>query len=680
MISPNTILQGRYRIIRELGSGGMGTVYEAIDQHVNCIVALKETTTDSYTYEAFEREAALLANLHHQSLPNVMDFFSEEGSNFLVMEFVPGHDLARLLTLRRTPFPQEQVVRWAYAILDVLDYLHSQSPPVLHRDIKPSNLKVTERDEIFLLDFGLAKGSIGQMPTLVTSRSIRGYTPAYSSLEQILGHRTNARSDLYSLGATLYHLLAGVPPVGAPTRFHAIEDEKPDPLQSIKSLNQKTSTNVVRVILASMATSPKDRPVSAIAMKYALRKAVEDDGEAEAVDHFVKIEEIKPLDPRESLVAVVRKNSEDSLRTGARAVLAANVNKSELALKTAATLALRVPHSQQPQTSSYALRKRNRLGIALLIVIGSIIAVASWLIHQTKGKRPVITSSPLASNTSPDNSPGILRSFEFLTMTLNHDGTVKSRELKTAKEYSVDLGSGIEMVMVAIPPGEFTMGSPEDEEGRSSSEGPQHQVQISYWFFMGKFEVTQAQWRALMGTNPSEFSGCDQCPVENVSWPEAQEFCRELSKRTGRLYRLPSEAEWEYAARATTSTPFAFGETITPEIVNYNGTQPYGSAPIGPNRAKPIQVGSLKVANLFGLYDMHGNVREWCQDRYRDDYSDKAGIFPSDGSAWERGGESRRVLRGGDWSDAALAVGSARREYSPVLFFSLNGGFRVVVR
>src|SRR5262245_2738810 len=147
MLSPGTILQKRYRIVRELGHGGMGTVYEAVDQRVNSIVALKETTTthDGEARRAFEREAALLANLRHQALPKVMDFFSEREGDFLVMEFIPGYDLAELLDLRGEPFPQTQVLRWAHDLLRVLEYLHGQSPPILHRDIKPSNLKLTKQ-------------------------------------------------------------------------------------------------------------------------------------------------------------------------------------------------------------------------------------------------------------------------------------------------------------------------------------------------------------------------------------------------------------------------------------------------------------------------------------------------------------------------------------------------------
>jgi formylglycine-generating enzyme required for sulfatase activity len=214
-------------------------------------------------------------------------------------------------------------------------------------------------------------------------------------------------------------------------------------------------------------------------------------------------------------------------------------------------------------------------------------------------------------------------------------------------------------------------------------EAPQHRVTVQT-FAMGIFEVTQAQWRAVAGftkverelsPNPSRFKD-DNLPVENVSWEEVMEFCKRLSQRTGKTYRLPSEAEWEYAARAETTTPFAFGETITPEIVNYNGDYPYASAPKGVYRGKALEVGSLRVANAFGLYDMHGNVWEWCEDQWHDSYNGA----PIDGSARTdiSAPGSYRVIRGGGWSYDAVYCRSASRHWdSPGIRF-VNLGFRLV--
>lgn len=188
------------------------------------------------------------------------------------MEFIPGNDLAELLELRGSPFPVEQVLGWADKLLKALEYLHGKG--VIHRDIKPSNLKLTRTGEIFLLDFGLAKGAVGQMSTLTTSRSnVGGRTLNYASLEQLYGQKTDARSDLYSLGATLSHLLTAERPIDAATRNLAVNDEDPDPLRLVHELNPQVSPAVSAIIHQAMAISRKRRPESAAEMRRLLSEA-----------------------------------------------------------------------------------------------------------------------------------------------------------------------------------------------------------------------------------------------------------------------------------------------------------------------------------------------------------------------------------------------------------------------
>jgi len=253
----------------------MGAVYEAIDQRVSCVVALKEYLIgqQSEARQAFQHEAALLANLRHSALPKVMDYFDDAQRDFLVMEYIPGPDLAALLALRDAPFPPEQVVRWAIELLKLLEYLHTRDPPILHRDIKPANLKATKQGEIFLLDFGLAKGSAGQMATVETSKSVPGYTPVYAPLEQILGQGTDPRSDIYALGATLYHLLTGQAPVSAPARFDSVENDRLEPLKPANQLNFRIAADVAALVQKAMALSRKDRFASAGEMRIALELA-----------------------------------------------------------------------------------------------------------------------------------------------------------------------------------------------------------------------------------------------------------------------------------------------------------------------------------------------------------------------------------------------------------------------
>ena len=229
--------------------------------------------------------------------------------------------------------------------------------------------------------------------------------------------------------------------------------------------------------------------------------------------------------------------------------------------------------------------------------------------------------------------------------------------------------------MMAIPSGEFLMGSPENEEGHYEDESPQHRVWVEP-FFIGQFPVTQAQWRVVAGlpqqerelqVAPAHFEGANN-PVERVSWEDAVEFCARLTELTGRRYRLPSEAEWEYACRADTTTPFYFGETITKDLANYDGEQ---TSPVG--QFPP---------NAFGLYDMHGNVWEYCQDDWHGNYDKKPEELKQQGNAaWLTSDESEyRLLRGGSWYYRARRCRSAyRRNDYPARRYDYSG-FRVVCR
>ena len=231
------------------------------------------------------------------------------------------------------------------------------------------------------------------------------------------------------------------------------------------------------------------------------------------------------------------------------------------------------------------------------------------------------------------------------------------------------LGNGVELEMVQIPGGSFVMGAVENAEGSDQYERPLHRVEIQP-FCMGKYPVKQAQWRSVaamsqidreLNPEPSNFKGND-LPVEQVSWHDAVEFCDRLSRSTGKAYRLPSEAEWEYACRAGTTTRYHFGEVIDPELANY---QSQGTTPVG----------SFGIANTFGLYDMHGNVIEWCADHWHENYEGA----PTDGSAWVEGGDAdRRVWRGGSWYLTPEYCRSAYRTGLNADSRSNHLGFRVV--
>lgn len=267
----------------------MGAVYEAIDQRLDTTVALKETLfTDERLRKQFEREARLLARLHHPALPRVSDHFSEGDGQFLVMQFIPGDDLSEMMNRKRGPFPADQVLTWADQLLDALDYLHTQDPQIVHRDIKPQNLKLTSRGQIILLDFGLAKGQGGDISRVTTAASIFGYTPNYAPLEQIQGLGTDTRSDLYSLGATLYHLMTGVKPPDALTRAAALVNGQADPLMPASQANAAVAADVDAVLSKAMAQNREQRYATAADMRKALHETdqattVVNRGEAQTV-------------------------------------------------------------------------------------------------------------------------------------------------------------------------------------------------------------------------------------------------------------------------------------------------------------------------------------------------------------------------------------------------------------
>ncbi|MDJ1185175.1 SUMF1/EgtB/PvdO family nonheme iron enzyme [Roseofilum casamattae] len=312
---------------------------------------------------------------------------------------------------------------------------------------------------------------------------------------------------------------------------------------------------------------------------------------------------------------------------------------------------------------------------------------------QVESRKP-ITSPQIAPNDptiiSAENQlnpvfPQIppLSTFNFEVVTVDRQGEIIQYQDCKAQSFQEDLGDRIAIEMVSIPGGTFLMGSPDYEQGRDWDESPQHEVNIAP-FYLSKFQMTQAQWRRVaalpqvnisLESHPSHFQG-DNLPVEQVSWYEVEEFCARLSRHTGRNYRLPSEAQWEYAARAGTITPFYCGATLTTELANFNSNFRYANAPKGENREKTTPVGSFPP-NPFGLYDIHGNVWEWCLDSWHDNY-DRA---PNDGSAWlSENDTTKRVLRGGSWMFLSRTCRCADRDrFNPDASFKFVG-FRLCLQ
>jgi len=384
----------------------MGCVYESIDERLNSLVAIKEALIeDDEARRAFEREANLLANLRHSSLPKVIDHFIEDNRQFLVMEFIQGTDLAKLLALRGRAFPVEEVLRWADITLGVLDYLHRRNPPILHRDIKPANLKLDEDGALFLLDFGLAKGAAGQMPTFVTSRSVRGYTPVYAPIEQIFGKGTDQRSDLYAVGATLYHLITNMVPVDAPTRYIAIEDDQPDPLRPADEVNPKVPHSVAVVLSQAMAINRKHRPSSAAEMRLALHEA----GLVLSVAQKAESKSPDTAPVKESQTA-----ASESERSDPPAALSAIETTDPNAPSTsqmekASTDAIDTQEKIDEETTDASANvwKRRRVGIAIAGLFVVLAAVVYGIMNKSRSPSQSTRQTPPVTAPSTQPSPGL---------------------------------------------------------------------------------------------------------------------------------------------------------------------------------------------------------------------------------------------------------------------------------
>ncbi len=248
--------------------------------------------------------------------------------------------------------------------------------------------------------------------------------------------------------------------------------------------------------------------------------------------------------------------------------------------------------------------------------------------------------------------PNAMQEFTFETVTVDSSGAITARQRCVARYFAEALADDVTLEMVAVPGGVFQMGSPPGQG--YADEHPQHTVRVAA-LCMGKYAVTQTQWLAVMGRLPPCRCAGTRRPVDRVSWIDASAFCAQLSAITGRAYRLPSEAEWEFACRAQTTTPFYCGETITTDLANYVGEHTYREGPKGIYRHATTDVGCFPP-NAYGLYDMHGNVWEWCADGWHDDYA----AAPADGRAWGAGGQFG-VLRGGSWHDPPHLCRSATR-------------------
>lgn len=645
------LLRNRFKIVKPLGRGGFGQTYLAEDtDKLNKPCVIKQLLTQGQgskanqkILELFMREAEQLDLLQeNQQIPDLLAYFKEQNYLYLAQEYVNGQDLLRELQ-QQGPFSEAKILDLFGDLLPVLAFVHGKG--VIHRDLKPENIMRRSRDgHLMLIDFGVAR------QISVSQRSVPGTrvgSPGYFSVEQFAEGRAIVASDLFSLGATVFHLLSGQNPSDLWTLqgYSWVLDwhqHLPEPLSPylhyvINQLLQIKAEERYQTVADVMADLRLQRPPD-------LEKPSSPDP--------------SPLPNSNPSTLPPQPSSSTSKVSASGSVPLLNAPQQTLPLPT--LVASPASQSLTPTTIKGPLIKNRRQFLTLALFGGfGLGSVVLWDLMRNR------TSGPLPAPVTGNESL-VLTEFNFEVVSTDVRGRIIDRNRNRAQFFTEDLGQGINLEMVSIPAGTFMMGSLENELGRLTHEGPQHQVTLPA-FYMGKYPVTQAQWQLLMGFNPSKFEGVNR-PVDTVSWTQATEFCQALSQKTGRDYRLPSEAEWEYACRAGTKTPFYFGETITTDLANYRGTDviaevgidsgQYALGPTGKYRQQTTETGEFPP-NFFGLYDMHGNVLEWCQDIWQNSYTDA----PTDGSAWlvETKQKSYRIVRGGSWVNIPKVCRSGSR-------------------
>ncbi|WP_293354549.1 MULTISPECIES: bifunctional serine/threonine-protein kinase/formylglycine-generating enzyme family protein [unclassified Microcoleus] len=641
------LFRNRYRVIRLLGEGGFGRTYEAVDidrMDDPCVIKqfmpqVQGTSALEKATELFKQEAKRLYELgEHPQIPRLIAYFEQDKRLYLVQELIEGQNLLAELT-QQGVFSEEKIWQLLADILPILKFVHDRN--VIHRDIKLENIirrrtspnpslnaanfsnsafRRGARRELVLIDFGVSKQVTGSLMSQVGTTV---GTPGYSPVEQMRG-QVFPGSDLYSLGITCLRLLTQCLPKADGS------DDLYDPINGGWIWRERLPAGTK---ISSELTTILDKLIQ----DYLKNRY-------QSADEVIKALNLYSLPPQPHFVKAGQ--------------LALNSSQTKAAL---------------PPLNAY-------------LTEGGKLAINTPLNHSPQVNSNISVNSRVKSHTNPPHNQGtpkisaVKSSFEFQVVTVDNRG--QKTDVKSGKTHFFEehLGRSTVMEMVSVPGGTFLMGTPKDRG--DSDEKPQHSVTLAP-FYIGKFPVTQAQWAAVaalpeikiyLNPDAARFKGVNR-PIENISWYEAMEFCARLSRKTGKHYRLPSEAQWEYACRGETSGPFHFGETITSELANYNGNSNYADAPKGVYRFQTTDVGSFKP-NAFGLYDLHGNVWEWCADAWHNNYNGA----PVDGSVWESGGDfSLRLLRGGSWNDHPPNCRSAcRLRYQPDCKASIVG-FRVVV-
>lgn len=592
---------GQYRIIRHLASGGFGNTYEAVDVALERRVAIKEfypkslcgrtTSAGDVTLLStehvemftqlrakFRKEAVRLSQLNNHYIVRVHTYFEQLGTAFYVMDYLQGESLSARMKRTGRPLTEAEALKYTSQVLEALAEVHAQN--IWHLDLKPANIMVNERDEAVLIDFGASKQlqSIDGY-TISTSQNV-AYTQGYAPLELVSGdmNKFGPWTDLYSLGATLYALFTMTTP---PTAATIMDDGLP-------ALPTSLSASTQELIAWLMQPAKSGRPQSVQEVQTQLHLPPSVPALLPIADVEVVVEDSDNDEHKEITLSSQREEAKEEIIS---------------------------PVAQKASSSSWGLL----LGFAVVIAVITGVAV-----NKCSGGEGDSAEEPTVDS--------IVRP---TVDTVIADTPVAIWEVpKDCPEVIKKLAAN----MVYVEGGTFTMGATKEQGSDArDEEKPAHKVTLK-GFYIGKYEVTQAEWKAVMGENPSYHFKGDNLPIENVSWDDCQEFIRKLNELTGKNFRLPTEAEWEYAARGGNKSrgyKYSGGNNVD-DVAWYGGNSNYNTHPVGTKRA-----------NELGLYDMSGNVWEWCQDWYGS-YSSSAQTNPTG-----LGSGSKRVLRGDSWGGRA---------------------------
>lgn len=654
-----------YRLTRFIGEGGMASVYEGTHEKLGTKVAIKilnpVLTANKQIRQRFENEAKMMASLNHPNIIKVLDYDELPDKLAIVMELLEGHDLKSFI-LKKGVLKPEQVIPFFVKILDAFQYAHSKG--IIHRDIKPSNIFIDEDNQIKVLDFGIAK--IFGAGDDFTSTGAQLGTPTYMSPEQVKAEKNiDQRTDIYSLGVTLFFLLNGKPPYDSSTQsnFEIFNKIVYEPIPDLKGYPE-----INAIIKTAVAKDRNQRFPDARAFKQALLNPAPK--KATVVEDKTRVDEPKVEKPK------TKTAPEDDDKTwidspGAKPPKFSNRQDDETLIdkpgKPEKAIEENKKQSFEEQLKKADLLFKNRqFGKAKNVYENALLLIKDD--KHSKVQIEICKTELVKKN----RKIGIFTFIGVLAIAIgyfvNYQISKPADELVYQAEENVDQQTAISIydyAMVYVPGGTFQMGS---NDGEDDEEKPVHNVTLD-GFYIGKYEVTQAQWREIMGDNPSYFINCDNCPVEKVSWNDVQEFIKKLNQKIGKNYRLPTEAEWEYAARGgsesgverSRNADFKYSGSNNIDEVAWHGSN-------SGNKTYPV---GQKKPNSLGIYDMTGNVWEWCSDWYRNYHSDNQTNpqGPSTGSY--------RVRRGGSWGNNPQSCRMANRNNDAPNYSSNVLGFRL---